>query len=115
MPSLVHLDQTGFIKGRCITENFIYTAELVQCCHRRKTPAIILKVDFRKAFDSINWAALDGSCKLKVSQANGDDGYKNSTSPACLQCSSVVIRVIGSNVAKDCIKGTRSHPNSLFW
>lgn len=47
--SLVHSDQTGFIKGRCIAENVLYAAEIVQCCHKRKAPAIVLKLDFRKA------------------------------------------------------------------
>jgi hypothetical protein len=35
---LVNIDQTGFIKGRSISENFVYAAELVQCCHCRKAP-----------------------------------------------------------------------------
>ena len=59
IPHLVHSDQTGFIKGRCIAENFIYATEVVQCCHKRGASAIILKLDFRKAFDSVDWHALD--------------------------------------------------------
>jgi hypothetical protein len=59
MPELVSLDQSGFIRGRNITDNFAYAAELVQCCHKRKTPTIVLKLDFRKAFDSVDWDALD--------------------------------------------------------
>ncbi|CAN6283063.1 unnamed protein product [Urochloa humidicola] len=54
VPLLVHSDQTGFIKDRCIAENFIYAAEIVQCCHKRGAAAIVLKLDFRKAFDSID-------------------------------------------------------------
>jgi len=34
---LIDLDQTGFIKGRSISENFIYAMELVQCCHKEET------------------------------------------------------------------------------
>jgi len=34
IPHLVHSDQTGFIKGRCITENFIYAIQVIQCCHK---------------------------------------------------------------------------------
>lgn len=55
----MHPDQTGFLKGRSISENFVYAAELVQTCHKRKIPAVALKLDFRKAFDSIEWEALD--------------------------------------------------------
>ena len=30
----------------------------MQCCHRRRAPTMVLKLDFAKAFDSINWASL---------------------------------------------------------
>jgi hypothetical protein len=51
IPKLIDVDQTGFIKGRSISENFIYALELVQCCNRRKLPTLVLKLDFAKAFD----------------------------------------------------------------
>jgi hypothetical protein len=56
---LVDLDQTGFIKGKSITENFVYAMELVQCCHKRKIPTLVIKLDFAKAFDTVNWEALE--------------------------------------------------------
>jgi hypothetical protein len=28
--------------------------DLVQSCHVRKVPTVVLKLDFRKAFDSVN-------------------------------------------------------------
>jgi hypothetical protein len=34
------------------------TTEIVQVCHKRKVPAIALKLDFAKAFDSIDWKSL---------------------------------------------------------
>jgi mannosylglycoprotein endo-beta-mannosidase len=56
---LVDLDQTGFIQGRSITENFVYAMELVQHCHKRRKPTLVIKLDFAKAFDTLSWAALD--------------------------------------------------------
>jgi hypothetical protein len=56
--SLIDLDQTRFIRGRSITENFVYAMELVQCCHKRKTPTLVLKLDFAKAFDTVSWDGL---------------------------------------------------------
>jgi hypothetical protein len=51
---LIDTDQTGFIKGRSITENFVLATELVQCCHKRRAPTLVIKLDFAKAFDSVN-------------------------------------------------------------
>ena len=65
IPFLVHNDQSGFIKGRCISENFVYAADIIQTCHKRKMPAIVLKLDFRKAFDTVNWNALDAVLAAK--------------------------------------------------
>lgn len=51
---LVSQDQTGFIKNRCISDNYVYAAELLSCCQKRRARTIVLKIDFRKAFDWIN-------------------------------------------------------------
>jgi hypothetical protein len=56
--NLINPDQTGFLKGRLISENFIYASELVQCCHRWGCPTMVLKFDFAKAFDSVSWSSL---------------------------------------------------------
>ena len=58
IPLLVNQDQTGFLSGRSVSENFVYAADLLNCCHKRKAPTIVLKLDFRKAFDSVNSDAL---------------------------------------------------------
>lgn len=57
--NLIDLDQTGFIRGRSNTENFVYAMELVECCHKRKVPTLVIKLDFAKAFHTVSWAALD--------------------------------------------------------
>lgn len=33
---LVHSDQSDFIKGRFILENFVYATDMVQICHKRR-------------------------------------------------------------------------------
>ena len=55
---IIDVDQTGFISGRNISENFVYATELVQTCYRRRAPCVVLKLDFAKAFDSVSWASL---------------------------------------------------------
>ena len=63
---MIDLDQTGFLKGRTIAENFVYAAELLQVCHKRAVPTLVLKLDFAKAFDTVNWQAL-----LAILEARG--------------------------------------------
>jgi hypothetical protein len=58
LPKLIDDDQTSFVKSRCIADNFIYGLDLVQCCKIRKKKAIVLKLDFCKAFDSVSWNFL---------------------------------------------------------
>lgn len=59
IPLLVSNDQAGFVLGRCIAESFAYAADLLHCCHRRNAPTLILKLDFHKAFDCVNWDSLN--------------------------------------------------------
>lgn len=33
--------------------------EMVQCCHKRRAPTMVIKLDFAKAFDTVNWEALE--------------------------------------------------------
>src|SRR4051812_45012504 len=49
IPELIHNDQTGFLHGRNIAENFLYAADIITACHARKTPTMVFKLDFRKA------------------------------------------------------------------
>lgn len=69
IPKLIDPDQTGFVQGHNITENFIYAADTLSCCHKRKLPAAVIKLDFIKAFDSVAWDSLN-----KILEARGFDG-----------------------------------------
>lgn len=58
VPLLVLGNQTGFISGQNITIFFVYAADLVSSCHTRKKPTMIIKLDFKKAFNSLSWESL---------------------------------------------------------
>ena len=53
--ALVSKSQSAFIKRRCIQDNFLYVRNLARTYHRTSTPALLLKLDISKAFDSISW------------------------------------------------------------
>jgi hypothetical protein len=63
---LVSNCQSAFIKKRSIHDNFLYVQTTVRKLHKLKTPALFIKLDIHKAFDTINWSYL-----LEVLQALG--------------------------------------------
>jgi hypothetical protein len=50
--------QTAFIKGRQILDGALALHEILDELHVSHQPAIILKLDFEKAYDQVNWAFL---------------------------------------------------------
>ncbi|XP_078173283.1 uncharacterized protein LOC144567103 [Carex rostrata] len=58
LPDLISPNQTAFVHGRQISENFVATRELLHHVSQGKFKAVFLKVDFRKAFDSVEWDFL---------------------------------------------------------
>lgn len=58
IPSLIGSDQSDFVQGRCIAKNFMYAADLLNCCYRRNCPTVVLKLDVHKAFDCVAWNSL---------------------------------------------------------
>jgi hypothetical protein len=58
MCDLISLNQTAFIKGRRIHENFRTVQLACRWLHGRKIPMILLKVDLAKAFDTVCWPFL---------------------------------------------------------
>ena len=55
---LVRSNQSAFIKGRSIHDNFRNVHLTCVEIHRHHTPCVLLKVDIAKAFDSVAWNFL---------------------------------------------------------
>ena len=58
MDTLVSHSQSAFIRTRSIHDNFLFVRNFARKLHRNRTPALLFKLDIKKAFDSIRWDYL---------------------------------------------------------
>ncbi|XP_074301310.1 uncharacterized protein LOC141632687 [Silene latifolia] len=60
LPLLVGPEQAAFVKGRSIHENIMLSQSLVKGYGRKYlTPRCLIRVDIRKAFDSLQWSFIE--------------------------------------------------------
>ena len=64
LPSLIHSDQTGFVKGRYIGQNIRLLDDLMNFIDVNKIPGILLFIDFEKAFDTLEWSFLHRALEI---------------------------------------------------
>ena len=55
LPDIIHEDQTGYIKDRYIGENINRIMNLIDYTDEQDIPALLVLIDFEKAFDSLEW------------------------------------------------------------
>ena len=64
LTSLINSDQTGFIKGRYIGQNVRLLNDILEQTEIQNIPGILLQLDFRKAFDTIEWEFIQKTLAL---------------------------------------------------
>jgi retron-type reverse transcriptase len=55
---LITSNQTAFIKGRYILESVVTAYEILHDMHTSKQQGFVLKIDYEKAYDKVNWKFL---------------------------------------------------------
>ena len=55
MDDIVDRSQTAFMKGRIILDNVLVAHEIIHYARVQKQKGILVKIDFEKAYDKINW------------------------------------------------------------
>jgi hypothetical protein len=58
LSSLDKSNQTAFIRGRCIQDNFRTVQLSCKLLNKLGAPAVLMKIDIAKAFDSVSWPFL---------------------------------------------------------
>lgn len=97
---LVHPNQSAFVRGRNLHNDFILVRQLARKLHKCKIPGALLMLDISSAFNSISWPFL-----FEVLRARGFSG-KWLTWMAIL-LSSASSRVVLNGVAGDKISHVR--------
>jgi hypothetical protein len=55
---LVAANQSAFVRGRSIHDNFMLVQQSIKSLHKRKVASLFLKLDISKDFDSVSWAFI---------------------------------------------------------
>ena len=58
LDSVISQCQTGFIKGRLISENTRLVYDIMHYTDMKQIPGLLMLIDFEKAFDSLSWTFL---------------------------------------------------------
>ena len=63
--SIIHYNQTGYVKDRFIGEAIRSIFDIMDFTAKENIPGLLLFIDFRKAFDSVEWEFLFESLNIK--------------------------------------------------
>ncbi|KAE8781484.1 hypothetical protein D1007_45266 [Hordeum vulgare] len=91
MGDVVSINQSPYIRGRNIHDNFILVQEVAINLHRRKSKGVIAKLDISRAFDLLSWSFL-----LEVLRAKGFSEHWCSRLTTLLSTASSRVLVNGS-------------------
>lgn len=75
--SLISDCRSTFIKGRQILDGILIANELVDDAKRKKKKAVLFKVDFEKAYDSVSWDFLESMMVRMGLMESGGNGSRN--------------------------------------
>jgi len=58
LPSIIDVNQSAFLSGRGLLDSILVANETVDYLKKEKKSGVIVKVDFEKAYDSVDWKFL---------------------------------------------------------
>jgi len=64
LPLVINSNQTGFVKGLSIGENIRLISDILEQTEAQDIPGILLLLDFRKPFDTVEWGVIQNALDL---------------------------------------------------
>lgn len=58
MQDIIASNQSAFIRGRRIHDNFLQVQHMAKYLHNQRKPRLMIKLDITEAFDSVSWPFL---------------------------------------------------------
>ncbi|KAM0829175.1 hypothetical protein ACQ4PT_067046 [Festuca glaucescens] len=58
LPQMVGAHHSAFVRGRCLHDNFMMVQGTARKLHSSSIPAVLMKLDITKAFDTVDWSFL---------------------------------------------------------
>ncbi|GJZ63745.1 putative RNA-directed DNA polymerase, eukaryota, reverse transcriptase zinc-binding domain protein, partial [Tanacetum coccineum] len=89
--TIIGPNQSSFIKGRQILDGCLIVNEIIRMASLEKQKLLLFKVDFKKAFDSVNWGFL-----LDVMRQIGFRFKWRKWISSCLSLASISVLINGS-------------------
>lgn len=62
---VVRQSQMAFMPGRNILEGVVVLHEIIHELHKKKKDGVILKLDFEKGYDKVNWSFVQQTLRMK--------------------------------------------------
>ncbi|GJR12182.1 putative RNA-directed DNA polymerase, eukaryota, reverse transcriptase zinc-binding domain protein, partial [Tanacetum coccineum] len=89
--SIIGLNQSAFINGRQILDGCLIANEIIRMARMEDHKLLLFKVDFEKAFDSVNWNFL-----ISIMRQMGFGEKWRNWIASCLSSSSISVLINGS-------------------
>jgi hypothetical protein len=96
---LIPNTQSTFLKGRQLVDGVVVVNEVIDFAKKSGKKCLILKVDFEKAYDSVDWGFLD-----YILRCFGFDDKWRAWMKACVCSGNMLIFVKGSPTEEICIQ-----------
>jgi hypothetical protein len=103
---LISHSQTAFIPKRNILEGAVILHETIHELHRKKMNELILKIEFKKAYEKVKRGFLQQTLRIKGFSKNSANGFLN------LLLGSVGIKV---RVLLQCVQSTSEVPIGMYF